>query len=129
MHISKELKVIRELLSLTQGDLGLIIGVSLDTINRWENEKNEIEDNNIELIYNFAFENGIKINKIYEQILFEDCMKNNTKLLFHGAKNKITMPIDLKHSKENNDFGVGFYLGENFEQASTYITNTISTYI
>ena len=55
MHISKELKVIREILSLTQEDLSLIIGVSLDTISRWENEKTDIEEKNIELIYNYAF--------------------------------------------------------------------------
>ena len=129
MQISKELKVIREILTLTQADIAKIIGVSLDTISRWENEKTDIEDKNIELIYNFAFEKGIHINKIYEQIFFEDCEKANSKLLFHGAKNTITFPLDLKYSKINNDFGKGFYLGETFEQASTYITNTLSKYV
>ena len=43
MRVHKELKVIRELLSLTQEDLAFNIGVSLDTISRWENEKTEIE--------------------------------------------------------------------------------------
>lgn len=129
MHISKELKVIREILSLTQKDLALIIGVSLDTISRWENEKTDIEDKNIELIYNYAFEKGIYINKIYEQIIFEDCEKINSKLLFHGAKNIIDFPLDFKYSRENNDFGKGFYLGETFEQASTYIANTSSKYV
>lgn len=129
MHISKELKVIREILSLTQEDLSLIIGVSLDTISRWENEKTDIEEKNIELIYNYAFEKEIYINKIYEQILFEDCEKTNSKLLFYGAKNIINFPLDYKYSKTNNDFGRGFYLGENFEQASTYIANTSSKYV
>lgn len=129
MYISKELKVIREILSLTQEDLALIIGVSLDTISRWENEKTDIEDKNIESIYNYAFEKGIYINKIYEQILFEDCEESSLKLLFHGAKNVIYLPLDFKYSKENNDFGRGFYLGENFEQASTYIANTSSKYV
>lgn len=36
MRANKELKVIRELLSLTQEDLALNIRVSLDTISRWE---------------------------------------------------------------------------------------------
>lgn len=129
MQISKELKVIRELLSLTQGELALIIGVSLDTISRWENEKTDIEDKHIELIYNYAYGKGIYINKIYERIFFEDCEKSNSKLLFHGAKNIINLPLDFKYSKENNDFGRGFYLGENFEQASTYIANTFSKYV
>ena len=75
MRVNKELKVIRELLSLTQEDLALNIGVSLDTISRWENEKTEIEEKNIDAIYNYALEKGININKIYEQIFYEDCEK------------------------------------------------------
>lgn len=129
MHINKELKVIRELLSLTQKELSSVINVSLDTISRWENEKTEIEDKNIELVYNFALDNGINFNKIYEQIFFEDCEKRKEKLLFHGAKEFLKMPLDLKYSKVNNDFGIGFYLGENFEQASTYIANSKSKYV
>ena len=129
MRVNKELKIIRELLSLTQEDLALNIGVSLDTISRWENEKTEIEEKNIDAIYNYALEKGININKIYEQIYYEDCEKTNSKLLFHGARNVIELPLDLKYSKENNDFGRGFYLGENFEQASTYISNTSSKYV
>ena len=129
MFINKELKVIRELLSLTQEEMAMRIGVSIDTISRWENGKTDIEDRNIEAIYNFAFERGIYINKIYEQIFREDCKKINSKLLFHGAKNVINLPLDLKYSKDNNDFGKGFYLGENFEQASTYISNTASKYV
>ena len=129
MYVNKELKVIRELLSLTQKELALNIGVSLDTISRWENEKTDIEDKNIDAIYNFALEKGISINKIYEQIIYETCEKNNFKLLFHGARNIIELPLDLKYSKDNNDFGKGFYLGENFEQASTYIANTSSRYV
>lgn len=129
MYISKELKVIREILSLTQEELSLIIGVSLDTISRWENDKTDIADKNIELVYNYAFEKGIYINKIYEQILFEDCEKLRSKLLFHGAKDVINLPLDFKYSKEKNDFGRGFYLGENFEQASTYIANSSSKYV
>ena len=129
MHVNKELKVIRELLSLTQEELALNIGVSLDTISRWENGKTDIEEKNIDLIYNYALEKGININKIYEQIFYEDCEKVNSKLLFHGARNIIDLPLDLKYSKYNNDFGRGFYLGENFEQASTYIANTSSKYV
>lgn len=129
MYINKELKVIRELLSLTQKELSSVINVSLDTISRWENEKTEIEDKNIEVVYNFALDNGINFNKIYEQIFFEDCERRKEKLLFHGGKESLKMPLNLKYSKSNNDFGIGFYLGENFEQASTYIANSKSKYV
>lgn len=33
------------------------------------------------------------------------------------------MPIDfVANSKTTNDFGIGFYLGETFEQAANYIS-------
>ena len=69
--------------------------------------KTDIEEKNIELIYNYAFEKEIYINKIYEQILFEDCEKTNSKLLFHGAKNIINFPLDYKYSK-NKMFWIGY---------------------
>lgn len=123
MYINKELKVIRELLSFTQQEIASHIGASLESVHGWENEKVEIDEKNIELIYDLALKNGININKIYEQIYFEDYEKLDLKLLFHGAKNIINLPIDFKYSKSNNDFGKGFYLGENFDQAATYIVN------
>lgn len=44
-------------------------------------------------------------------------------VIFHGAKKDFSMPIDIDHnSKLNNDFGKGFYLGENYEQAVNYIS-------
>lgn len=59
---------------------------------------------------------------IHEQLIQEDHQGNNV-VLFHGAKKPFSMPIDfVSNSKVNNDFGVGFYLGETFEQAATYIS-------
>ena len=50
---------------------------------------------------------------------------DNNIVLFHGAKKDFSMPIDIyKISKKNNDFGIGFYLGENYEQAANYISTT-----
>lgn len=126
MKINKEIKVIRELFNLTQSEFAEILGVSVDSIIRWEQNTVEIEERNIELIYNFAYNKGINFNKIYEQILLEEYEKTNIKLLFHGAKNTINMPVDLKYSKENNDFGRGFYLGENFEQACEKMMESIN---
>lgn len=129
MRIEKDIKVVRELLNLEQKELAELLGVSIDSIVRWEQNLVQIDEKNLEVFFNFAYNKGIKINKIYEQLLYEDCENNELKLLFHGAKSVIKFPVDLKYSKENNDFGIGFYLGENFEQVSTYITNTISNYV
>ena len=124
MNISKELIVIRELLGITQEELARKIGVSFETINRWENSKNDVELRNVNIVYNFAYEHKIYINSIYEQLFIEEYQQNNSKILFHGSKNsEFKFPIDFVHSKINNDFGIGFYLGETYKQAVTYIAN------
>ncbi|MCM1131355.1 MAG: DUF3990 domain-containing protein [Roseburia sp.] len=123
MKVGNEIKVIRELLKLTQTELANELNVAYEVVNRWENEKTEIEGYNLENLYNFAYSKKIFINKMYEEILSQEYNSLNSKLLFHGPKKNIIFPIDLNHSKLNNDFGVGFYLGETFEQATTYISN------
>ena len=131
MNVVKELIIIRELLGITQEELAKKLGVSFETINRWEKDKNEIEIKNINKLYNFAFENKIYINSIYELLFLEEFQKDTNKVLFHGSKsNEINFPLDLSYSKLNNDFGVGFYLGENYRQAATYIANgnSVSVY-
>lgn len=131
VNVVKELIIIRELLGITQEELAKKIGVSFETINRWEKDKNEIEIKNTNKLYNFAFEKKIYINSIYELLFLEEFQKDNNKVLFHGSKsNEINFPLDLSYSKSNNDFGVGFYLGENYRQAATYIANgnSVSVY-
>ncbi|MCR5741209.1 MAG: DUF3990 domain-containing protein [Gammaproteobacteria bacterium] len=130
MNVSKELLVIRELLNLTQEELAKKLDVSFETINRWELEKHDVEIRNVERIYSFAYSKGIYLNSIYEQLLVEEYSNDQIKVLFHGGKfDDISFPIDLNHSKATNDFGKGFYLGENFKQAATYISNNSNHYV
>ncbi len=123
MNCSKDITIIRELLGLSQQEFADEIGVSYETVNRWELNKNDIEEKNINKIYEFATLKKININKIYEQ-LFIERNDNGHKVLFHGSKKQLELPIDLRRSKKSNDFGVGFYLGELFDQAATYISNS-----
>ena len=125
MNIKKAIVAIRNVLNVSQSDLAKMLDVSQITINRWESEFDEAEIKNIEKVYSFAFEHNIFINKIYEQIL-KDGETDVRKIIFHGARNYLEFPIDLKHSKTTNDFGVGFYLGENLNQAGTYVTTSSS---
>ena len=127
MHIINEVKMIRELLNLSQADLAKELGVSFQTVNRWEGSKNEIEQYNIEKVYEYAYSKGVFVNKIIELFLKDENNCDDNVLLFHGAKKSFVLPVDLTHSKDTNDFGNGFYLGETFEQASTYICNSSSS--
>ena len=129
MEINKDIIVIRELLGLSQQELAKKLNTSFETINRWENNKIFPEDKNIEQIYSFAYDNKVYLNKIYESMYKDKYQNNKNVVLFHGAKKRIEDNINLSHSKSTNDFGIGFYLGETFEQAATYISYTNSNTI
>ncbi len=123
MDVSKEITVICETLSLSETELAKELGVSFATVNYWKNKKKNIELSNLEKLYSYAFMKGIAFNKIYEQLYKEEYEKGDVIVLFHGAKKSFSMPIDfMGNSKKKNDFGVGFYLGESFEQAANYVS-------
>ena len=48
--------------------------------------------------------------------------QQNHKLLFHGAKSEINGLVDIDKSRANNDFGKGFYTGESYNQAISFIS-------
>ena len=122
MNIKNEIYVLCHTLKVTETELGEELGVTYETINNRKSGRKNIDMSNKEKLYSYAFSKGINFNNIYEQLIKEDCKKNHM-ILFHGAKKTFTMPVDFKNnSKENNDFGIGFYLGETFEQAANYIS-------
>lgn len=124
MNVSKEIKLLCNVLNLTETELGNELGVSYRTVNNWIHNRKHIDLSNLEKLYSFAFTKGIRINSIYEQLLRENNNGNENIVLFHGAKKDFSMPIDINNnSKMNNDFGKGFYLGENYEQAANYISS------
>ena len=129
MKIDKDVKIIRELLDISQQELAEDIGTSYEVINRWENANVIPEDNNINSLYSYAYKKKIYLNIIHEQMLKDTYNDQNNIVLFHGSKRGINEEIDLNHSKIINDFGKGFYLGETFEQAATYIAYSKSHYI
>lgn len=123
MGVSKEIKMICTILKINEAKLAFELGVTFETVNHWKNNRKEIDESNLEKLYSFAYNNGIKFNNIYEQLYKEDFNDASNVVLFHGAKDEFTLPINFnEHSKKTNDFGVGFYLGETFEQAANYIS-------
>lgn len=122
MNVKNEIAVLCNTLKITEVELAKELGITFETINNWKDESKIIDISNIESLYSYAYSNKINFNNIYEQFLKEDCQKNEV-VLFHGAKRPFSMPINfIEHSKSNNDFGIGFYLGETFEQAANYIS-------
>lgn len=116
-----DLEYIREILGLTQVELAQELEVQPVTISRHELGNQEISDGLLEKTYSFAFQKGVRINKLKEMFLREELAPNH-KMLFHGAKDGISGRISAKIGKKNNDFGRGFYAGETYEQAVSFVS-------
>ena len=120
-NFSKDLKSIREILGISQSEFADQIGVEQITISRNELGRTNPSAKILENVYTFAFTKNIKINKLKE-MFWRDDLKKHEKLLFHGAKSKIDGEIDIHRGRHNNDFGQGFYAGESYEQAISFVS-------
>ena len=118
---SEDLKAIREILGITQGELAEKLGVQQVTISRNENGKTKPSEKLLEQVYSFAFDNNIKLGRLKEMLWLEN-IRSGHKLLFHGAKRAIEGEISPSKSRMNNDFGQGFYTGESYEQAVSFVS-------
>ena len=106
-NFKEDLKSIREILGLTQSQIAEKIGVEQITISRNEMGKTTPSDKLLEHVYEFAFKNNIKLNRLKEMFYIENMDKNH-KLLFHGAKSRIEGKLDIHKSRTNNDLGQAF---------------------
>ena len=121
-ELCTDIEIVMELLGITASDLAENIGVTSTTISRWRKSEENVTVSNLNAFYNFAFNKGIRLNKIKEQLFKEDCPVNST-ILFHGAKTYINGQISIEKSKNTNDFGRGFYCGESLEQSAMFVAN------
>ncbi len=120
-------KTIRKYFDLTQEELSELTGVSRVTIARLEKMTHLPSLPSLEAIYNYAYESGLRLNENHVNILEDD--KKDSVLLFHGSKNEIVKPLSLSYSKGVNDFGNGFYAGESYQQAASFISSYRSHFV
>lgn len=118
---SEDLIAIRELLKISQSELANSVNVQQITISRNETHRTAPSKDLLEKIYGYAYLKGINLSKLKEMLYLEN-IKENHLLLYHGSKKEIKGLIDINKGKKNNDFGQGFYTGERYEQALSYIS-------
>ena len=121
-RVHEDIEVILELLGMTIQEFAQELGVSASTVSRWKEPGETVSPANLEKIYEYAFKKKIRLNKIKGQLFREECLENHV-LLFHGAKTDISGNISIEKSRKNNDFGQGFYCGENLEQSAMFVSN------
>ena len=86
--------------------------VTLDSIMKNEKSRDDV----LEKIYSYVYESKYRINSVKEELIKEK-YKN---VLFHGSKNGLS-EISISASRDNCDFGKGFYLGETYHQALSFV--------
>ena len=85
---------------------------TLDVIQK----KGKARDDVCEKIYSYAYENKYRINSVKEELIKEKYRD----VLFHGSKDGLT-EVTITGSRDNCDFGKGFYLGETYNQALSFV--------
>lgn len=120
-NFAQDLKAIREILGLTQAEFAAQLGVEQVTISRNELGKTNPSDKLMERVYRYAFQKKIQLNRLKEMLWAENLGKQY-KLLFHGAKGAIDGELSIYAGRANNDFGQGFYTGERYDQAVSFVS-------
>lgn len=125
-EVAADIEIMQELLGLSVADLAKQLGVTSQSIYNWKINEKQVSAKNLKKIYNFAYSNNIRLNKIREQFCREECTPKH-KILFHGAKAYIEGALSLEKSKDGNDFGRGFYCGESLEQSAMFVAGYASS--
>ena len=79
-------------------------------------KKNKTTDGVCEKFYSYAYEHKYRINSVKEELMKEKYKD----VLFHGSKEGLSK-VTVTGSRENCDFGKGFYLGETYNQALAFV--------
>lgn len=97
-------------------NLSEVTGISRITLEEILNGKFPTNEAVYEKFYSYLYLKKYRLNKTKEEFLKE----SGSNILFHGSKRGLET-ISLNGSRKNCDFGNGFYLGETYSQALSFI--------
>ena len=115
------IKAIRSAANMNQEQFASAIGTTTLSINRWENGKTLPNRMAQTQLYNFCKDHAIDVAQlIIDTKAYADA--NNKLVLYHGSKKGINGEI-APVSRDECDFGRGFYMGTNTLQPLTLVCN------
>ena len=107
---------------LTADQLCEHIGLARSYVLNVLNGLDKPSDTFLEKLYSFGYVAGLRINRGKEELFHERFGAN---VLYHGSSDGLT-DIVPDGSRQNCDFGSGFYLGEGYSQAASFIADAES---
>ena len=114
-NIREDIGFILEAEKINNTELSERTKVSRTTLDAIE-KQGRARDDVCEKIYAYAYESKYRINSVKEELVKEKYRD----VLFHGSKNGLT-EVAISGSRDNCDFGKGFYLGETYNQALSFV--------
>ena len=112
-------KKMRELTGMSQEQFAKELGTSVVSINRWENAKSLPNPMAQQQLYSFCEKHNVDIaDVIVDKYRYEH--DDDRLILYHGSKQGIVGNIQPK-SREDCDFGCGFYTGTDTIQPLTLV--------
>ena len=113
--IKEDIGFILETEGLNQAELSEKTKISRTTLEEIK-KKGKTTDSVCEKFYSFIYENKYRINAVKEELIKEKYQN----ILFHGSK-KGLIEISVSGARNNCDFGNGFYMGETYSQALSFV--------
>lgn len=114
-NIKEDIGFILESEKINNIELSERTKVSRTTLDAIE-KQGKARDDVCEKIYAYAYESKYRINSVKEELIKEKYRD----VLFHGSKNGLS-EVAISGSRDNCDFGKGFYLGETYNQALAFV--------
>lgn len=121
-RVVEDAELIRELLGLTVEQFEKATGITRMTLHRWASGESIPKKSSLAALYDFAYAEGIRLNKIKAQLYCEEYEAQGRVVLFHGSKNGLVGKPSLAHGRDNCDFGRGFYCGTRLEQPAMFVS-------
>ena len=111
---------IRKRTKISQKDFAKVLNVSFATVNRWENGHCQPSPVVLKLIKDYCQKVGVDYSEFEGNIIR---VGQEIITLYHGSKGGISGPVKPE-SRDNCDFGSGFYLGTDAQQVATLVVNS-----
>ena len=113
--IREDIGFILEAEGINKLELSAATGISRTTLDSIE--KRGVATNEVcEKLYSYVYEQGYRLNSVKEELIKE----KYGNVLFHGSKYGLS-EVTVSGSRNNCDFGNGFYLGQTYHQALSFV--------
>lgn len=123
-NISQHLEIIEDIFVQKPEDFEWLLAkldLSKEEFEAIKSGELEPDKMQLENIYNFAYNSGLFLNEIQWQDRLDEFRKENEVVATHGSRTNIKGNIRVDVSGESNDFGNGFYIGEDISQAGMWV--------